>query len=59
LRDEGYQAGDIERWAEVVATRAANCRDVYVYFKHEESGKGPAFAHQLRQALGSSAATAP
>jgi uncharacterized protein YecE (DUF72 family) len=59
LRDEGYQAGDIERWAELIATRAARCHDVFVYFKHEESGKGPAFARLLQQALGSDIAPTP
>ena len=29
-------------------------RDVYVYFKHEESGKGPEFARRLLDALSSS-----
>lgn len=59
LRDEGYESADIQRWAEVISTRAASCRDVFVYFKHEESGKGPAFARLLRQALGDAAAPTP
>src|SRR5436305_13494550 len=41
LRDEGYQSDDIKRWADTIATSTADCRDVFVYFKHEESGKGP------------------
>ncbi len=53
LRDEGYEAHDIERWARVIRERAARCRDSFVYFKHEESGTGPAFARQLRAALAS------
>lgn len=56
LRDEAYKNTDIERWAQVIATRAAHCREVFVYFKHEESGSGPAFARLLQQALGSAAA---
>src|SRR6202521_2132024 len=40
LRDEGYQPDDIKRWADIIAAHAASCRDVFVYFKHEESGKG-------------------
>ncbi len=52
LRDEGYTAGDIERWAGTIAREAASCRDVYVYFKHEEQGKGPEFAKLLMQHLG-------
>jgi uncharacterized protein YecE (DUF72 family) len=51
LRDEGYSSADIARWADVIRTRTAECRDVYVYFKHEEAGKGPEFANQLMQAL--------
>lgn len=51
LRDEGYQPPDIARWA---ATAAAlpGVGDVFVYFKHEEQGKGPAFALDYLQALG-------
>src|SRR5579862_6763418 len=59
LRDEGYEEADITRWAELIAARAAHCRDVFVYFKHEESGKGPAFARLLQQALGSEVAPTP
>jgi len=51
LRDEGYGPADIERWARVVEERTRQCRDVYVYFKHEESGKGPQFARELIAAL--------
>jgi uncharacterized protein YecE (DUF72 family) len=52
LRDEGYQADDIKRWADTIARDAASCRDVFVYFKHEESGKGPEFARLLMDHLG-------
>ena len=52
LRDEGYQSDDIKRWADTIATRTADCRDVFVYFKHEESGKGPEFARLLMEHLG-------
>jgi len=51
LRDQGYTRGDIERWAEVIQTQAGHCRDVYVYFKHEESGKGPECGRLLLDAL--------
>jgi len=51
LRDEGYGPADIERWARVIAERTSQCRDIYVYFKHEESGKGPQFARELIAAL--------
>ena len=53
LRDEGYQTGDITRWAETIATRTADCREVFVYFKHEDQGKGPELARLLIEALAS------
>jgi uncharacterized protein YecE (DUF72 family) len=52
LRDEGYIADDIYRWADTIAQATASCRDVFVYFKHEEQGKGPEFARLLMQRLG-------
>jgi len=52
LRDEGYTADDISRWAETIQTATRACRDVFVYFKHEEQGKGPELAAQLRARLG-------
>ena len=50
LRDEGYQAADIQRWASVIRDQR-NARSAYVYFKHEEEGKGPEFAQMLMHAL--------
>jgi uncharacterized protein YecE (DUF72 family) len=52
LRDEGYTPADIARWADVIRERAAACREVFVYFKHEEEGKGPEFARRLIDLLG-------
>ena len=52
LRDEGYTPDDIRRWATVVAREASACRDVFVYFKHEEEGKGPEFARLFREEAG-------
>jgi uncharacterized protein YecE (DUF72 family) len=51
LRDEGYQQADIERWAQVVKERASKWRETFVYFKHEEEGKGPEFAARLIASL--------
>jgi uncharacterized protein YecE (DUF72 family) len=51
LRDEGYTADDITRWADIIQQRTAGCRDVFVYFKHEESGKGPEFGKMLMEQL--------
>jgi uncharacterized protein YecE (DUF72 family) len=60
LRDEGYTPEDIARWAQVVRDTTAKCGEIFVYFKHEEAGKGPQFARMLLDALGieSRAATA-
>jgi uncharacterized protein YecE (DUF72 family) len=51
LRDEGYTPEDLQRWAAVIRANSAGCSDVYVYFKHEEAGKGPQFARILLDAL--------
>jgi len=50
LRDEGYQPADVVKWAETVRD-ASGSRDAFVYFKHEEEGKGPAFAKMLVDAM--------
>jgi uncharacterized protein YecE (DUF72 family) len=52
LRDEGYTPDDIARWADTIARETGSCRDVFVYFKHEEEGKGPEFARLLMTRLG-------
>jgi uncharacterized protein YecE (DUF72 family) len=51
LRDEGYTPHDIGQWADKIARETASCRDVFVYFKHEEEGKGPQLARLLMDAL--------
>jgi uncharacterized protein YecE (DUF72 family) len=51
LRDEGYTPRDIEQWARTIEEKTSRCRDVFVYFKHEEAGKGPQFARLLLDAL--------
>jgi uncharacterized protein YecE (DUF72 family) len=50
LRDEGYQPDDIARWAATVRG-TSDGHEAFVYFKHEEEGKGPAFAKMLVDAL--------
>ncbi len=52
LRDEGYQPGDIEEWARKIDALGSRCKDIYVYFKHEEKGIGAEFASQLMTHLG-------
>jgi uncharacterized protein YecE (DUF72 family) len=51
LRDEGYQPADITRWG-AIAQGLTQARNAFVYFKHEEEGKGPEFARLLMQSLG-------
>jgi uncharacterized protein YecE (DUF72 family) len=57
LRDEGYQSQDIEEWGKKIAALQSRCKAIFVYFKHEEEGKGPAFARQLMHHLGLPVAT--
>ena len=38
----------------MIQEKTRDCRDVFVYFKHEEAGKGPEFARVLLEALGRS-----
>jgi len=52
LRDEGYQPADIAEWAGRIDALKTRCKDIFVYFKHEEQGKGPAFAQDLMSRLG-------
>jgi uncharacterized protein YecE (DUF72 family) len=51
LRDEGYTPADIQRWGETIKRETSACKDVFVYFKHEEEGKGPEFARLLMAQL--------
>jgi uncharacterized protein YecE (DUF72 family) len=52
LRDEGYQAADLDKWADAVRDHQSEWEETFVYFKHEEEGKGPEFARQLMDRLG-------
>jgi uncharacterized protein YecE (DUF72 family) len=54
LRDEGYQSQDIAEWGLKIADLQSRCKEIFVYFKHEEQGKGPAFARALMEQLGAS-----
>jgi uncharacterized protein YecE (DUF72 family) len=48
LRDEGYAPDDISRWADLVRERQSGpWKQAFVYFKHEDEGKGPEFARAL------------
>ena len=52
LRDEGYKTADLEQWADRLIERGQNWRDAFVYFKHEDAGKGPEFAREFVEILG-------
>jgi len=52
LRDEGYTDADLDEWARVIREHEAGWEDTYVYFKHEDEGKGPELARQLMDRLG-------
>ncbi len=54
LRDEGYQDEDIRRWTGVVRDLDQRVRDVFVYFKHEDEGKGAAFGQRMMELLSKS-----
>ena len=51
LRDEGYTEVEIKRWADEIIQHASEWDDVFVYFKHEEEGKGQEFARSLIESL--------
>ena len=55
LRDEGYTPRDIARWAQTIHDKTSACTDAFVYFKHEEAGKGPQFARLLLAELNTAA----
>lgn len=51
LRDEGYERSDLEEWARRIREAGAGWKDAFVFFKHEESGKGPELAREFRGLL--------
>jgi uncharacterized protein YecE (DUF72 family) len=51
LRDEGYDAPALERWIDDLAAHAGDWDDVYVFFKHEEAGRGAEFARDFSARL--------
>lgn len=52
LRDEGYGDDDIAKWTDTARRMSASSKDVFVYFKHEDEGKGAAFGQQMMKLLG-------
>jgi uncharacterized protein YecE (DUF72 family) len=51
LRNEAYKKADIKRWAKVIDQQRSKSKDIYTYFKHENTGVGPKFARQLLDEL--------
>lgn len=49
LRREDYVAADIRKWAKAISKQ--KWKSAFVYFKHEDKAKGPAFGLQLRSFL--------
>lgn len=47
LRDEGYEKKDLAHWAKTVRELGQGWQEAFVFFKHEESGIGPALAQQF------------
>jgi uncharacterized protein YecE (DUF72 family) len=52
LRDEGYGDADIAKWTDTAKQLSETAKDVFVYFKHEDEGKGAAFGQQMMRLLG-------
>jgi uncharacterized protein YecE (DUF72 family) len=51
LRRDDYAPADLARWA-AIAQGTRGWQRVYVYFKHEDEGRGPRFAEQFVAQLG-------
>jgi uncharacterized protein YecE (DUF72 family) len=47
LRKQGYEAGELEAWADRI--RAQDWEEVYVFFKHEDEGTGPRLAARFME----------
>lgn len=51
LRDEGYGDAEIAQWAATAKKLSETAKDVFVYFKHEDEGKGAAFGLEMMKLL--------
>lgn len=54
LRRADYTDDDVKRWTEILLKQKTNWSDVFVYFKHEESGVGPKLAAEMQRLFGRS-----
>ena len=43
----GYTTPDLEKWAAQLIDSGQQWKDAFVYFKHEDAGKGPEFAREF------------
>lgn len=50
LRDQ-YDRSALEKWAQIISEQQKEMKEIFVYFKHEETGSGPEFAKQLMEIL--------
>jgi uncharacterized protein YecE (DUF72 family) len=50
LRDQ-YDKSALEKWAKIISDQPKSLADIFVYFKHEETGSGPVFAEELLELL--------
>jgi len=50
LRDE-YDKAALQKWAEIILEQRNSLEEIFVYFKHEETGSGPVFAGELLELL--------
>jgi len=52
LRREDYKTGDLKLWADFVKEQKEKWKNVFIYFKHEETGAGPVFAKKMQELMG-------
>lgn len=52
LRRSEYSEAELAAWAERLAQASGKWSDAYVYFKHEQAGRGPALATSLAGLVG-------
>lgn len=48
LRRDSYDAKSIDEWSKRIAKLVSNCKEAYVYLRHDETGKNAAHALRLR-----------
>jgi uncharacterized protein YecE (DUF72 family) len=51
LRRDDYSAAEVEGWAARIAPFLASGSDAFVFFRHDESGRAPELAAELRTAV--------